>query len=94
MPKTRHKEHIKADIRERHGSLVAFEAKRGLPVGSVKDVLRKRSIAKTEQAISEELGQPLHILFPWRYVPMAGESSTKEDSKSVLRSHRQIDGAV
>lgn len=94
MPKARHKEHIKADIREKHGSLVAFELKRGLPAGSVKDVLRKRSVSQTELAIADELKQPLHILFPWRYAPLGGESSTKEDSASVKRAHRQIGTAA
>ena len=94
MAKTLHKEDIKSDIRKRHGSLVAFERKRDLPAGSVKDVLRKRSVAGTELAIANELKQPLHVLFPWRYAPLVVESSTKEDSASIKRAHRQIGGAV
>lgn len=89
MAAPRHKEHIKADIRQRFGTLVEFERRRGLPAGSVKDVLRRRSVSQTEKAIANELGLPLHQLFPWRYAPEADAPSTKEDSAAKAATHCQ-----
>lgn len=90
MAKTLHKEDIKAELRKRFGTLVAFEAKAGRPAGSVKDVLRGRASSETEAAIAAVLEEPLHKLFPKRYpAPGAGEQSTKVDNTSPnVASHR------
>ena len=79
MARAIHKEDVKAAIRKVHGTLGGFEAARSLPRGSVKDVLRGRSIARAERAIAEELRVSLHRLFPTRY---AAESSTEVDSNT------------
>lgn len=80
-----HREDIKAALRKRHGTLVAFEQKKTLPKGSVKDVLRGRAVAQTEKAIAADLKEPLHRLFPRRYEARASESSTLVDSTSQKR---------
>jgi lambda repressor-like predicted transcriptional regulator len=94
MPEPKlHREDIKAALRKRHGTLVAFEAKRKLPKGSVKDVLRGRAVSQTEHAISDDLNMPLHRLFPRRYDAMASIQSTKVDDTSGKRdAHRKIAG--
>lgn len=81
-----HKEDIKSAIRKKHGTLMAFELKRGLPAGSTKDVLRGRSNARTETAIAFELSKPVQTLFPRRYGRT--ESSTKvDDSPTKVAAH-------
>jgi len=81
---TSHPETIKARLRIRHGSLLAFEKAAKLKANSVKDVLRGRRSAPTERAISKELRQPLHVLFPARYRAPKVErhESTKVDNNS------------
>lgn len=87
-----HKEDIKSVIRKQHGTLAAFETKRGLPDGSVKDVLRGRSNARVENAIALALKKPLQDLFPQRYG--RADSSTKVDDTSTKRAvHRLSAGA-
>lgn len=82
-----HKEDIKARLRKKHGTLAAFEVARELPGGSVKDVLRGRSIARTEAEIATELGKPLQEIFPRRYGGRS--SSTKVDvSNNKVELHR------
>jgi len=76
-----HSEDIKAALRKGFKSLAAFEIAKGLPTGSVKDVLRGRASAATESAISDALALPLHTIFPRRYAPPIGaDSSTFVDS--------------
>ncbi|MFN7400323.1 MAG: helix-turn-helix domain-containing protein [Sandaracinobacter sp.] len=58
-----HREDIKAELRKRYGSLIAFERAKGLPTASVKDVLRGRSVARTRRAVAEELGKPVEQVF-------------------------------
>ena len=82
-----HKEDIKARLRKKHGTLTAFEVARDLPEGSVKDVLRGRSVARTEAEIATELGEPLQKVFPRRYG--VRPSSTKVDnSRNKVIAHR------
>jgi len=52
---TLHREDVKAALRKRHGSVRAFEMKRGLPLDSVSDVLRGRTVAQTIKAVAEDL---------------------------------------
>jgi lambda repressor-like predicted transcriptional regulator len=57
MPTALHPEDIKAALRKRHGSVVAFELARGLPAQSVKDVFsRRRPRRNAVEAVAEELG--------------------------------------
>lgn len=87
-----HKEDIKSGLRKRYGSLAAFEAREGLPDGSVKDVLRGRSSARTESAIAVALKKTVHDLFPRRYGRR--DSSTKvDDSRTKPDAHRLTAGA-
>lgn len=51
----RHKEDVKAVLRKRYGSVCAFEKAKGLPPQSVSDVLRGRSVARTQAALILEL---------------------------------------
>lgn len=85
-----HRETLKAELRIRHGSLRAFEEKRNLTPDSVRDVLRGRASRHAEAAIADELGKPVHEIFPTRYAaPKAGDSSTKRDDKPQMRdAHR------
>ncbi|MDP3176356.1 MAG: helix-turn-helix domain-containing protein, partial [Spirochaetaceae bacterium] len=62
--KTIHKEDIKGGLRKLYGTLTAFEAARGLPHLSVKDVLRGRPSQRVEREIADVLNLPLHRLFP------------------------------
>lgn len=85
-----HKEDVKAALRKRFGSLLAFEAEKNLPPGSAKDVLRGRAVAQTERAIAEALNKPLHVIFPARYTaPKAADPSTEVDnSGGKTETHR------
>lgn len=88
-----HKEDIKSVIRKRHGTLTEFERVRGLPAGSVKDVLRGRSVARAEAAIADVLKLPIQKVFPRRYG--RPDSSTKvDDSKPKVAAHRLSERAV
>lgn len=87
-----HKEDIKAVIRKRHGTLAAFERDRGLPAGSVKDVLRGRSVARAEAAIADILKLPIQKVFPRRYG--RPESSTKVDNSAPAVAAHGLTGAA
>lgn len=90
-----HKETMKAQIRIRHGSLRAFELKHELAADSVRDVLRGRASRHAEIAIAEELGRPVHELFPHRYrAPKPGDSSTIRDNTQRVRDAHRLSKAV
>lgn len=82
-----HKEDIKAAIRKRYGSLIAFEAVKGLPAGSVVDVLRGRSVAQARFAIADELGIAPKKLFQFKRSPR-GSSASRDISKVGPPTHR------
>jgi lambda repressor-like predicted transcriptional regulator len=83
-----HREDIKAALRKKFGTLLAFERGAGLPKGCVKDVLRGRAVARAEAAVALALNKPLHVVFPRRY---SGESSAEVDNTSRKRdAQRQI----
>ena len=82
-----HKEDIKAAIRRKHGTVMAFEQAHGLPLGSVKDVLRGRSSARTEGAIAAVLKLPMHSVFPRRY-GLTDSSTKRDDSPQKRAAHR------
>lgn len=89
-----HRQDINATLRKRYGSAQAFERAQGLPERSVRDVLRGRAVAQTEQALATELGKPLHQLFPLRYEqPDASEGSDSspygdDDGADESSAHR------
>lgn len=83
---TPHPEDIKAALRKRHGSMAAFELKRGLPIGSVTDVLRGKAVARTARAIADELGMTTDVLFPGRY------KSHNPDDSAVRRAAHRLNG--
>lgn len=80
-----HPEDIKAAIRKRHRSVAAFEKKRGLPKGSVLDVIRGRAIKRAAYAIADELQRPVNDLFPGRFkiVPLSHFSDNSTDDSSA-----------
>lgn len=80
-----HKEDIKAAIRKRYGSLLAFELAKGLPATSVKDVLRGRAVWQARVAIAEEVGLPVEQLFQVKRAPRV--SMKRDGSKSASPSH-------
>lgn len=91
ISKSVHKEDIKGALRKRYGTLIAFEKAHDLPHQSVKDVLRGRASAPVERVISEVLDQPLHRLFPGRYVAARpGDSSLKRDNKPAKRNTHRL----
>ncbi len=84
-----HREDIKAALRKGFGSLSGFETSKGLPAGSVTDVLRGRASSATETAISDALDKPLHVVFPSKYVgPTASQSIKPDDSAANGTAHR------
>lgn len=89
-PAALHRETMKAELRILCGSLRAFELKHNLSPDSVRDVLRGRASRHAEIAISEELGRPVHELFPKRYrAPKPGDASTnRDDSDQKRAAHR------
>ncbi len=62
-----HPEEIKARIRIKCGSLVAFERKAGLPAGSVRDALRNGR-PDVEKAIARLIGLTPEKLWPGRFL--------------------------
>lgn len=87
-----HREQIKAALRMKFATLLAFERAKRLPSGTVKDVLRGKASARTEKAIAKALNAPLHLLFPHRYGPT---KSTKVDTtRAEAGAHRQNDRAA
>lgn len=74
----------------KHGTLAAFEEKRGLPTGSVRDVLRGRSNARVENAIASDIKAPLHKVFPRRYG--LGSTSTNVDDSNRKRDTHGLTG--
>ena len=82
-----HKEDIKAEIRKRFGSLAAFEASRGLPSQSARDVLRGRAVAQTAHAIADELNTTVERLFPGRF-----KSHIRDNTSEKVVAHRKNAG--
>lgn len=83
--KALHPEVIRARLRMKFGTLANFEAQRGLPERSVTDVLRGRSIRRTEKAIAKELGVDLHQISS-RYADFA--SANVDSSRTRKSAHR------
>ena len=82
-----HPEDVKATIRKRFGSLGRFEEERGLKRRSVTDVLRGKPSRPTAEAIANELGRPVHDLFPGKYQP-----ANADGSNTHAAAHRQNGG--
>lgn len=88
-----HKEDIKAQIRKRYGSVVAFEKAHNLPVHSVRDVLRGRAVTNTARAIARELGMTTEQLFPGRFKSHIGDYS-QQGAKTHRQNGHQAQGAA
>lgn len=79
-----HPEDVKAGLRKRFGTIVAFERAKGLPHQSVTDVLRGRPNARVSKAIEEALSFP---------VPDGPQSSFTDCSDNDEGTHRLISAA-
>lgn len=79
-----HREDIKAAIRKRYGTIVAFEKTHNLPARSVNDVLRGKAVSNTARAIARELGMTTEQLFPGRF-----KSHPSDYSLTTAPAHRQ-----
>lgn len=79
-----HPVEIKAQLKKRYGSVLAFERYRRLPPESVRDVLRGRSNVRVAHAIADELGLELHqiLLDP-------NESRNRDDTEKFPEAHPQ-----
>jgi Ner family transcriptional regulator len=64
-----HREDIKAALRKKHGGLEALSMQWGYHRSAISVVLARGLIAGLEQRIANELGEPLHILWPDRWAP-------------------------
>ena len=93
MKTTIHREHIKAAIRVKYGSLEAFERLRKLPRHSVNDVLRGRSVRRTADAIADELGKRASEIWPGRYREPDDSSEILDDTAPLPGRHRLSAGA-
>ena len=89
MPPPIHREHIKATIRVRYGSLEAFEQLKKLPRHSVNDVLRGRAVRRTADAIARELDTTASELWPAKYRD-ADESSDMLDDIAPKPRRRRL----
>ena len=89
-----HRQDIRAHLGKRYGSMADFERAKGLPSRSVRDVLRGRAVAQAERALSDELGKPLHVLFPLRYEEPEGDETSPngDNTRSSSSEHRLIAG--
>lgn len=88
-----HPEEIRAKLRMKFGTLGEFERARKLPARSVTDVLRGRSVKRTEKAIAKELGVGLHVISR-RYADLVSVnaspnvSTNADDSSEPAETHR------
>lgn len=80
-----HPEDIKAAIRKRFGSLLAFERARGLKRQSVTEILRGRRSARTEREVRRVLEQDEK----WAI----GKSISADSSKPIPAAHRLNEAA-
>ncbi len=87
-PPQLHREHIKAAIRVKYGSLEAFERAKSLPHHSVTEVLRGRSIRRAAEAIAQELRIEVSTLWPGRLGKAADESNMLDGSTTQQTRHR------
>ncbi len=91
-----HSEEIKAQLRIKFGSLTAFERRRRLPDGSVRDCLRNGR-PEVEKVIAKELGYTPERLWPGRFVRRGRNlrsTIVDSDSMSPRAAARQNAGAV
>lgn len=88
-----HIEHIKAELRRRHGTLAALSATWGVNRNALSNVLAQPGYSRTlERRIAEELKQPLHVIWPDRWLQDGTPISFREDrtpSRGRARANRQ-----
>ncbi|WP_350138020.1 helix-turn-helix domain-containing protein [Parasphingopyxis sp.] len=75
---------VKAKLKKRYGSVLAFERHRGLPSDSVRDVLRGRANRRVARVIADELDVNVHQLLPDRH-----ESRKRDDNAEKRPVHPQ-----
>lgn len=68
---------IKAELKKRYGSVLAFERARGLPFESVRDVLRGRRSRRVAEVIADELGLDMQEQFPEQLQSRKRDHSTE-----------------
>ncbi|MCA1749130.1 MAG: helix-turn-helix domain-containing protein [Parasphingopyxis sp.] len=76
---------IKAELKKRFGSVLAFERARGLPFESVRDVLRGRRSWRVAETIADELGLDMQEQFPEQL-----QSRKRDDSAESGHVHPRI----
>ena len=81
-------EYIKAQMRISHGTIRAWEAANGVPIDSVREIFRRRSVSRTAKAIAAFVGWPVEDLFPQGYFIVRNHKSQKRDA------HRLNEGAL
>lgn len=81
-----HPEDIKAALRKKYGTLVAFERAKELPSNSARDVLRGKTVAKTAVAIADELETSVHVLFPGRFLSLKRDDNTTDGTVHRLNA--------
>lgn len=90
-----HREDIKARLRKKYGSVLAFERAVGLPARSAHDTLRGRASANAELAIAAALKLPVHKLFPrHRTARRRLISSASADNMSAEPSVHRLSSGV
>jgi len=91
-----HREDIKAALRKRLGSMQALARAMGRHPHAISNALRQPGYSTAiERRIAQELGVPLHELWPARWtangVSLSGaESGEPKPSRSQPLAHRQI----
>lgn len=85
-----HREYLKAGIREKFGTLKAFEQARGLAEGAVKGVLVGKTSQRTVDAMAEVLNLPADVITA---SIKAGTEESPDHTSTKVDSHRLNEGA-
>lgn len=80
------REYIKADLRTRFGSLLAFDMAAGLPLGATTDFLRGRAARPTAERVAQEIGVSVDHLI--RSLRESGKSDSITRNSGA--THRRI----
>jgi lambda repressor-like predicted transcriptional regulator len=85
-----HREDIKSELRKRHGTILKFEAKAGLPAYSVKDCLAGKSRPRIAEAVARELNMDIDLVFPGQKDRKRGRPSKKIEIKPVRAARKAL----